>query len=88
MRSMLKKLMLLFFAMVISTTIAETFLIAGTWQYLLMQSLSLAFIIFFIYHFVVFQLQEKWQEKRYQDRQWIVNKEHEDENVKKRLVRK
>ncbi|EGQ3296812.1 hypothetical protein G9L99_002216 [Staphylococcus pseudintermedius] len=81
---MLKKLMLLFFAMVISTTIAETFLIAGTWQYLLMQSLSLAFIIFFIYHFVVFQLQEK----RYQDRQWIVNKEHEDENVKKRLVRK
>lgn len=46
-----------------------------------------------IYHilylsFCRFQLQEKRQEKRYQDRQWIVNKEHEDENVKKRLVRK
>ncbi|WP_086428028.1 hypothetical protein [Staphylococcus cornubiensis] len=85
---MLKKLMLLFFGMVISTTIAETFLIAGTWQYLLMQSLSLTFILFFIYHFVVFQFQEKRQKDRHQDRQIIVKEEPEDESVKKRLVRK
>ncbi|MEJ7541479.1 hypothetical protein [Staphylococcus intermedius] len=85
---MLKKLMLLFFGMVISTTIAETFLIAGTWQYLLMQSLSLTFILFFIYHFVVFQLREKRQTDRHQERQVIIKEEPEDESVKKRLVRK
>lgn len=88
MSSMLKKLMLLFFGMVISTTIAETFLIAGTWQYLLMQSLSLTFILFFIYHFVVFQLQEKRQDARHQKRQIVVKEEQEDENVPKPLVRK
>ncbi|HHU6749995.1 TPA: hypothetical protein ACUI23_000669 [Staphylococcus pseudintermedius] len=85
---MLKKLMLLFLGMVISTTIAETYLIAGTWQYLFMQSLSLALILFFIYHFVVFQLQEKRQEKRHQERRFVVKEEPEDEHVKKRLVRK
>ncbi|QLK86761.1 hypothetical protein [Staphylococcus sp. 17KM0847] len=56
---MLKRLALLFIALMITTTIAETYLIAGTWQYLLMQSLSLSIIGFFIYHFIIFQLQEK-----------------------------
>ncbi|PCF43849.1 hypothetical protein [Staphylococcus delphini] len=85
---MLKKLMLLFFGMVISTTIAETYLIAGTWQYLFMQSISLALILFFIYHFVVFQLQERRQEDRHQERQFVVKEESDNESVKKRLVRK
>ncbi|UXS22107.1 hypothetical protein [Staphylococcus delphini] len=85
---MLKKLTLLFFGMVISTTIAETYLIAGTWQYLFMQSISLALILFFIYHFVVFQVQERRQEDRHQERQFVVKEEPDDERVKKRLVRK
>ncbi|MGV3043175.1 hypothetical protein [Staphylococcus rostri] len=55
---MLKKLALLFLALVITTTIAETYLIAGTWQYLLMQSFSLSIIGFFIYNYVVFRLEE------------------------------
>ncbi|UXR78134.1 MULTISPECIES: hypothetical protein [unclassified Staphylococcus] len=55
---MLKKLTLLFLALVITTTIAETYLIAGTWQYLLMQSFSLSIIGFFVYNYVVFRLEE------------------------------
>lgn len=85
---MLKKLMLLFFGMVITTTIAETYLIAGTWQYLLLQSLSLAFILFFIYHFVVFQLQEK-REVAPKDKQRIeVRMQREKEKTARRLTRK
>lgn len=56
---MLKQFLFLFIALVISTSIAENYLIAGTWQYLFMQSLSLSIIIFFIYHFIVFTVRDK-----------------------------
>lgn len=56
---MLKKFVLLFIALVITTTIAENLLIAGTWQYLFMQSISLSIIIFFIYHYIVFTVKHK-----------------------------
>lgn len=65
---MLKKLLLLFIAMIVTTTIAETYLIAGTWQYLMMQSLTLSIIIFFVYHFVVFQAKQKEKESQKADR--------------------
>ncbi|WP_182477754.1 hypothetical protein [Mammaliicoccus sciuri] len=42
---MLKNFLFLFIALVVSTSIAENYLIAGTWQYLFMQSISLSSII-------------------------------------------
>ncbi|MBI5974353.1 hypothetical protein [Staphylococcus canis] len=82
---MLKKLMLLFIAMVVTTTIAETYLIAGTWEYLLMQSLSLSIIIFFIYNFVVFQLQHKESEQK--ESKYVVKRTH-SECYQKQTLRK
>ncbi|AJC95282.1 hypothetical protein [Staphylococcus hyicus] len=62
---MLKKFVLLFVALVISTTIAENLLIAGTWQYLFMQSISLSIIIFFIYHYIVFTVKHQQTDKNH-----------------------
>ncbi|WP_133171302.1 hypothetical protein [Staphylococcus chromogenes] len=60
---MLKNFLFLFIALVVSTSIAENYLIAGTWQYLFMQSISLSIIIFFIYHFIRFKVKDRQTEE-------------------------
>lgn len=67
---MLKRLGFIFLAMVITTTIADTYLIAGTWQYLLMQSMALSCILFFIYHFIVFQRAQR-KSHQSEDDKWL-----------------
>ncbi len=61
---MLKNFLFLFIALVVSTSIAENYLIAGTWQYLFMQSISLSIIIFFIYHFIRFKVKDRPTEEQ------------------------
>ncbi|ARJ50564.1 hypothetical protein [Staphylococcus lutrae] len=85
---MLKKLAGLFLGMVMTTTVAETYLIAGTWQYLLLQSITLAFILFFIYHFIGFQLQEKRQNVTKAHPSVKVDETREDEKAMQRLIQK
>ncbi|MBA8779775.1 hypothetical protein HR080_10570 [Staphylococcus schleiferi subsp. coagulans] len=84
---MLKKLVILFFAMVITTTIKETYFVAGTWQYLLLQSLSLSLILFFIYHFIAFQLRSK-RYTAHHERHNAAQEYEEREQVTHRAIRK
>ncbi len=83
----LKKLVILFFAMVITTTIKESYFVTGTWQYLLLQSLSLSLILFFIYHFIVFQFGSKRDAAQHEHHN-AVQERVEHEQVPQRIVRK
>ncbi len=83
----LKKLVILFFAIVITTTIKETYFVAGTWQYLLLQSLSLSLILFFIYHFIAFQLRSK-RDTAHHERRNAAQECEEREQVTHRAIRK
>lgn len=57
------RLYLLFLAFIINTTLTRVWTIEGTWEKLLLQSMSMSIMFVFLFYYVCFMLENRKHEK-------------------------
>ncbi|UQA65467.1 hypothetical protein [Staphylococcus hominis] len=57
------RLYLLFLAFIINTTLTHVWTIEGTWENLLLQSMSMSIMFVFLFYYVCFMLENRKHEK-------------------------